>query len=59
MSSEEFYRQKADECVVAAKAATLNEERARHYALADYYMRLAIDELNRTISACQSRVGNP
>jgi hypothetical protein len=32
----EFYRRKADECVIAAKAATLNEERARHYALAEH-----------------------
>jgi hypothetical protein len=45
MSAEQFYRHKADECVAAAKAATLNEERARHYALAAYYMRLAMDEL--------------
>jgi hypothetical protein len=59
MSTEEFYRQKADECVVAAKAATLNEERARHYALAAYYMRLAMDELNRAISVRPSRESDP
>jgi hypothetical protein len=45
MPSAEFYRRKADECVVAAKTATLNEERARHYALAEHYMRLAMDKL--------------
>jgi hypothetical protein len=41
-----FYLRKADECVIAAKAATLNEERARHYSLAEHYMRLAMDELS-------------
>ena len=35
MPGPEFYRHKADECVVAAKAATLNKERARHYELAE------------------------
>ena len=34
MRSAEFYRQKADERVQAAKATTSNEERARHCALA-------------------------
>jgi hypothetical protein len=47
MPKAEFYRQKADECVVAAKTATLNEERARHYALAEHYMRLAMEQLKR------------
>jgi hypothetical protein len=44
MTSADYYRQKADECVAAAKAATFNEERARHCAIADYYARLAMDE---------------
>jgi hypothetical protein len=59
MPAEEFYRQKADECVAAAKMATRNEERARQYALAAYYMRLAMDELNRAISARSSREAIP
>lgn len=46
MRTEEFYRRKADKCVAAAKMATLNEERARQYALAEHYMRLAMDVLN-------------
>ena len=44
MPTAEFYRQKADECVATAKMATLNEEKARQYALAEHYMRLAMDE---------------
>jgi hypothetical protein len=47
MPSAEFYRRKADEYVVAAKAATLNKERARYYALAEHYVRFAMDELKR------------
>jgi len=46
MRTADWYRKKADECVALAKTATLNEERARHYALADHYMRLARDALN-------------
>jgi hypothetical protein len=44
MPTAEFYRQKAEECVAAAKMATLNEERVRQYALAEHYIRLAMDE---------------
>jgi hypothetical protein len=43
MPTADFYRQKADECVAAAKVATRNEEKARQYALAEHYMRLAMD----------------
>ena len=35
MPTADFYRQKADECVAAAKIATQNEEKARQYALAE------------------------
>jgi hypothetical protein len=41
MPSVEFYLRKADECVIAAKAATLNEERARHYVLAEHKLLAA------------------
>jgi hypothetical protein len=44
MPTADFYRQKADECVAAAKIATQNEEKARQYALAEHYMRLAMDQ---------------
>jgi hypothetical protein len=44
MPTSDFYRQKAGECVAAAKVATRNEEKARQYALAEHYMRLAMDE---------------
>jgi hypothetical protein len=44
MPTEQFYRQKADKCVAAAKMAKLNEERVRQYALAEHYIRLAMDE---------------
>jgi hypothetical protein len=47
MPSVEFYLRKADECVIAAKAATLNEERARHYALAELTPFLAARTLRQ------------
>jgi hypothetical protein len=54
MPTAEFYRQKAEECVAAAKMATLNEERVRQYALAEHYIRLAMDEFHQQIKAVQS-----
>jgi hypothetical protein len=45
MPTTEWYRRLADECVSSAKMAIMNEERARLYALAERYMRLAMDEL--------------
>jgi hypothetical protein len=48
MPTADWYRRKADECISLAKAAILNRERAGHYALAEHYMRLAMDELNRS-----------
>jgi hypothetical protein len=43
MPAVEWYHRKAEECVALAKAASLNDERARLYALAEYYMRLALN----------------
>ena len=43
MPAAEWYHQKAEECVALAKGVRLNEERARHYALAEYYTRLAMN----------------
>jgi hypothetical protein len=45
MPSAKWYRRKADECVALAKAATMNEEKARHWAVAEHYVRLATDEI--------------
>ena len=45
MPTADWYRHKAEESVSLAKTAIMNEERARHYALAEHYMRLAMDEL--------------
>ena len=42
----DHYWQWVDECVALAKAATSNEDRAQHYAIADYYRRLAEVEAN-------------
>jgi hypothetical protein len=43
MPAVEWYHRKAEECVALAKAASLNDERARLYALAEYYTRLALN----------------
>ena len=40
-TSAEEYRQLAAEEAALAKDATSNEARAQHYAMADYYTRLA------------------
>jgi hypothetical protein len=40
-TSSEEYRQLAAEEAELAKNATSNEARAQHYAMADYYTRLA------------------
>jgi hypothetical protein len=48
MPTAEWYRRLADECVSSAKMAIMNEERARLYALAERYIRLAMDELKTT-----------
>jgi hypothetical protein len=45
MRTAEWYRKKADECVSRAKTAIKNEERARNWALAEHYTRLAMDQL--------------
>jgi hypothetical protein len=45
MHTAEWYRKKAEECVSRAKTATKNEERARNWALAEHYTRLAMDQL--------------
>jgi hypothetical protein len=45
MPTPDWYRCKADECVSLAKTAISNGEKARLYALAEYYLRLAMDEL--------------
>jgi hypothetical protein len=45
MHTAAWYRKKADECVSRAKTATKNEERARNWALAEHYTRLAMDQL--------------
>ena len=45
MPSADWYRRKADECVALAKGATINKERARHWAVAEHYMQLSMDEL--------------
>lgn len=46
MQTADWYLRKADECAALAKVATMNEERARHYARAERYMQLAMDALN-------------
>jgi hypothetical protein len=43
MPAVEWYHRKIEECVALAKAARLDEERARLYALAEYYIRLATE----------------
>jgi hypothetical protein len=43
MPAAEWYHRKVEECVALAKAARLNEERARLYALAEYCIRLATE----------------
>jgi hypothetical protein len=48
MPTADWYRRIADECVSSAKTAIMNQERARLYALAERYMRLAMDELKTT-----------
>ena len=45
MHTAAWYRKKAEECVSRAKTATKNEERARNWALAEHYTRLAMDQL--------------
>jgi hypothetical protein len=45
MPRPEWYRRKADECAALAQSATMNEEKARHWAVAEHYMRLATDEI--------------
>jgi hypothetical protein len=57
MPTADWYRRKAEECVSLAKTAIMNEERARHYALAEQYMRLATDELNSTGPATRKLAG--
>jgi hypothetical protein len=37
MPAAEWYHRKSEECVALAKGVRLNEERARLYALAEYY----------------------
>jgi hypothetical protein len=44
MAAAERYHRKAEECVALAKAALLNEDRARLYALAEYYIGLGMNE---------------
>jgi hypothetical protein len=41
LQTAEWYRQQAEECVNQAKASMRNEDRARHYAMAEDLMRLA------------------
>jgi hypothetical protein len=41
MSRAERYRRRVTECVDLAKAATSNEIRSHHYAIAEHYLRLA------------------
>jgi hypothetical protein len=48
MHTAEFYRKKAEQAAAAAKIATLNEDKAREYARAEHYMRLALDKLQPT-----------
>jgi hypothetical protein len=48
MLTAERYRRKAEECVALAKTAVLNQERARQYALAEHYTRLAMEALIST-----------
>jgi hypothetical protein len=45
MHTAAWYRKKAEECVSRAKTATKNEDRARNWALAEHYTRLAMDQL--------------
>jgi hypothetical protein len=51
MSTPDWYRRKADECVSLAKAAISNGEKARLYMLAEYYLRLSMDELQPGVLA--------
>ena len=55
MPAAEWYHQKAEECVALAKGVRLNEERARLYALAEYYTRLAMMEAVSWISLVSCR----
>jgi hypothetical protein len=41
LSKAECYLRQAEECVTLAKAATSNKMRARHYATAERYLRIA------------------
>ena len=41
LSKAERYLRQAEECIALAKAATSNKLRARHYATAERYRRLA------------------
>jgi hypothetical protein len=45
MPTADWYRRKAEECATRAKTAITNEERARNYALAERYIRRAMDKL--------------
>jgi hypothetical protein len=51
MHTADWYRRKAEECATRAKTARSNEERARNYALAEQYIRRAMDELVLSDSA--------
>jgi hypothetical protein len=50
MRTADWYRRKAEECATRAKTARSNEERARYYALAEHYLRQAMDELVPSVS---------
>jgi hypothetical protein len=50
MHTADWYRRKAEKCASRAKTARSNEERARNYALAEHYMRRAMDELVPSVS---------
>ena len=46
LGKADYYRHLLDECVVLAKTATSNEVRAKYYATAESYRRLANLEAN-------------
>jgi hypothetical protein len=48
LDKADYYRHVLDECVVLAKTATSNEVRAKYYATAESYRRLADLEANST-----------
>jgi hypothetical protein len=56
MTNTEDYRQLASQEATLAKAAVTNESRAKHYAMAAYYTRLADakEKLTRTAEGMTS-----